>query len=210
VFRIRFRYLLPSLELALSVVFVLIPLSRCLPYYRLRDADGRELRGTEGSPFDVCIGTSSEFAMELNLPAASVVLPTLSLKWDYSNDQHDWFHDLAWRSVGFTIAGVVVWFFVGRVLDDLIEWRRAGALPGSHIPDLIFAVVTAGYMTLGVVTAAYMTLVSTQPGRSQGLGNAWLFVIWPVFWVLIGYLSLAMCIVQMVKSKKQEEAIGGA
>jgi hypothetical protein len=202
-FRMRFRYLLPSLDLALSVAFVLIPLSRCLPYYRLRDADGREL--INGSPFDVCVGNSSVFAMELNLPAASVVLPALSLKWDYSNDQHDWFHDLAWRSVGFTIVGVVVWFFVGRVLDDLIERRRAGALPGSHIPDLIFAVVTAVYMTLVVVTAIYMTLVSTQPGRSQGLGNAWLFVIWPVFWVLIGYLSLAMRIVQMIKRKNKRK-----
>jgi hypothetical protein len=208
-FRMHFRYLLPSLELALSVAFVLIPLYRCLPYYRLRDAEGRELRGTEGSPFDVCIGNSDVFAMELNLPAALVVLPTLSLKWDYSNDQHDWFHDQAWRSVGFTIVGVVVWFFVGRALDDLIEWRRAGALPGSNIPDLIFAVVTVVYMTFAVVTALYMTLVSTQPGRSQGLGNAWLFVIW-LFWVLIGYLSLAMRIVQMIKRKRQEEAIGGA
>jgi hypothetical protein len=123
----RFRYLFPVLELALSVALVFIPASRCLPYYRLIGSDGREVTSVEGPPFDTCMANSEEFATGVNFPATLIVQPILLLKWEYSNDQHDWLHDTLWRSVGFTIVGVLVWFFVGRLFDDMIEWHRARA-----------------------------------------------------------------------------------
>jgi hypothetical protein len=89
------------------------------------------------------MANSEEFATGVNFPATLIVQPILLLKWEYSNDQHDWLHDTLWRSVGFTIVGVLVWFFVGRLFDDMIEWHRARAWPARHISDLLFAIVTA-------------------------------------------------------------------
>jgi hypothetical protein len=194
----RYQYLFPAVEAAFSVALVFVPLWRCLPYSSLKQPDGREVVTIEGTPSNACMAQSALFAMGINLPAAAVVLPILLLKYEYSDDQHDWIHDEMWRSVGFALVGVVVWFFVGRLLDDFLERHRMGAWPRVRMLDLVFAIIAAAVATLGLTGL-------DGPHGPQTVG----LLVWIILWILIACTSIAIRVVQLMRRMKKSQGPRG-
>lgn len=193
----RLRYLLPAIEIALSVAFVFVPLWSYLPNYRLKGPDGKEMHWIDGPPplprfFRIDPVT---FAWEVNRPGVVGVLLILSAKWDYSQDGHDYFHDPVWRGVGLALSGIIVWFFVGRFFDDLIMWRRTKVRPRIRILDLIFALNTS--------VVATVIAVGTLAFQGTHLYDLTWFIFWSMFWILVGYSGVTMWIFQLIQTRRE-------
>lgn len=188
----RFRYLLPATELIILGILVSIPLHRCLPLYRLRNADGTERIDIEGPPSTSCMGHVPQLAQDVNLPAAIIVSPLLLAKYDYRNDGHDWIHDPIWISLGYTLSGTVVWFFVGRFLDDFIAHRKMRIWSRVHISDLVFAAISFVMASLAVIAAL-------GPSELGGL----VFVFSASIWLLIGGSNATFRAIQIAKNRRR-------
>jgi hypothetical protein len=44
---------------------------------------------------------------------------------------------------GYWLVGLLCWYMVGRLVDDLISWRRNKSLPRKNPADLAFALLAA-------------------------------------------------------------------
>ena len=139
------------------------------------------------------------FGRGVSLPGAPVVLLICSAKWDYSHDGHDYFHDPVWRGVGFVLVGAGVWFLLGGFLDEVIVWRGTRIPPSFRFSNLIFG--------LTIASVATMSVVGIFDGYALRFpGFAWL-VSWSVVWILIGYSCVAICIFQLIQTKKQSARV---
>jgi hypothetical protein len=192
----RLRYLLPAVEITVSVAFVFVPLWRYLPSYRLKGPDGREIVCHFDCPTLPSLYRIDPvtFAWEVNRPAVVLVLSILSATWDYSQDGHDYFHDPVWRGVGLALSGIIVWFFVGRFFDDLIMWRRTKVLQRIRILDLIFALNTS--------VVATVTAIGTLAFQGTQLYDLPWFIFWSMFWILVGYSGVTMRILQVIQTRR--------
>jgi hypothetical protein len=194
----RFRYVLPAIEIASSVAFLFIPLYRYLPSYRPRGPDGTEIVCHDNCPpLPSLYGIDPvKFARGVNLPAVVVVLSILSAKWDHGQDGHDYFHDPVWQGVGFALSGIVVWFFVGRFFDDLIVWSGTRVRPRIRILDLIFVLTTS-------VVATVTAIAILGPHRVAQLSGLLWLALWNIFWILIGYSGLTLRVFQLIQTKRE-------
>ena len=188
----RLRLLLPTLEFLLSIPFVFIPLWTYLPSYRLKGPDGKELVCHDNCPHPNLYGIDSVmYAKGSSLPAAIIVVPILSAIWDYSRDDHDYFHDPVWQAVGYVLVGILVWFFVGRFLDDALAWRQTGIRPAIWISDFVFSLTAAGVATLAAASVRLLDRLSIG------------YIFWSAIWILLAYSSLAMRVTQFVRARTE-------
>jgi hypothetical protein len=185
--------------MAASVAFVIVPLRVYLPHYRPKGPDGAEIICHDNCPpLPGLWGIDPvAFGRGVSLPAQPVVLVMLSATWDYSRDGHDYFHDPVWQATGFAVSGIVVWFLLGRFLDDFLAWRRTSARPRFRIVDLIFAMTAAAVATI-TTTGAVIAFRDFQfvpfPAR------AWV-VFWDISWAFFGYSGTTLCALQWVHKK---------
>jgi hypothetical protein len=196
----QLRYLLPTVEIVTSIVFVVIPLWRYLPNYRPRGPDGVEIVCHDNCPpLPRVIGIDPvTFGRGVSLPAAPVVLLICSAKWDYSHDGHDYFHDPVWQGIGFALAGIVVWFFLGRLIECLISWRRTRTWQAFRAPDLIFALITAVVAT--IAANSLRGLREAQFSQISWLA-AWAWIVfWDLLWLLVGYSAVMLGALRWVKN----------
>jgi hypothetical protein len=192
----RLRYLLPTVEMVISIVFVFIPLWRYLPNYRRRGPDGVEIVCHDNCPpLPRVLGIDPvTFGKGVSLPAAPFVLLICSAKWDYSHDGHDYFHDPVWQGTGFALAGIAVWFFLGRLIEYFISWRRTRTWQAFRAPDLIFALITAV-----VATISATLILKLRPLPAPAL-KTWL-VLWSTFWLAVGYSGVIMGAIGWMKTR---------
>lgn len=175
-----------------AVLFVLIPVCRYLPHYRVIGSDGKEVVCHDNCPSPNLFGIDSEdFEIATNLPAAGAIIPLLSARWNYAPDNHDYLHDPIWRSSGFAIAGIVVWFVVGRFVDDVIAWRETGVIPKFRIGIFLFSLIAAG-----TSTASAFELSSLN-----SLTNAW-HAVWILVWIFQGYSGVTMEIIWLLRARR--------
>jgi MFS family permease len=191
----RLRYLLPAIEIAVSVACVIVPLLVYLQRDPPKAPDGTEIICHDNCPQPNLYGVSSAMlARGMNLPAVIVVMPALLAKWQYSNDRHDYFHDAVWQGAGYVVVGPVVWFFLGLFLEDVIAWRRDRIRPAFRFSSLILALAAAFVATMQM---AYL-----DDRFFRGPEFAWV-VFWDIVWILIGYSGLSLCILQLVQAKRE-------
>jgi hypothetical protein len=86
--------------------------------------------------FSLVDGFASYWSVETNLPAMPVAVP---LYW-LLNEHIDLIHPFktTWRILGFGVAGVGIWFFVGRFVDDVLAAIRGNLNPRRRISDVLF------------------------------------------------------------------------
>jgi hypothetical protein len=184
----RFRYVLPAVELLVSAALVWVPLWGYVPYYR--GPDGKEIVCHDNCPplpnfhrID-----SVTFAKGINLPDAIVVFPMLMIIWDHSEHYPSAFLE----GTGYSVFGIAVWFFVGRFVDDVVEWHRAKRRPNLRITDLVFF----------LAAALVATLAAVEVGKAYDRAGAW-FIVTIGVWILIGYAGAVVSVLGLLQVRKE-------
>jgi hypothetical protein len=85
--------------------------------------------------------------IETNLPAVPVLVPVYVLIGgrDRANVQ--------WLIAAFGLAGIGIWFFVGRFLDDVVAALRKRLSPGRRVFDKLFSAFIIGSACMVFVEA---------------------------------------------------------
>ena len=187
----RFRYVLPIVGAFAAIAFVLVPLRGYSPNYK--GADGKEIVCHDNcrqlpSLFGI---DSISFAKSMNLPATPLCFLLLQIWWDHSHH----FPSAFWQGMAYGFAGVLLWFFVGRAVDDVFSWRRAKTPPSIHVSDLVFSTSAALVPTLFAVAIA-------KPFDNAGW---WMFASITV-WILIGWSTVIMRAMQLVRASSCQRA----
>jgi len=141
--RFSFRSLLPTVQGVFLIVllalwtYTLRQLASTLqptpssPQIDLQHADARSF-----DKFSQIDGFVSYWSVETNLPAMPVVVPFYWLL----NDRIDLIHSFktAWRILGFGFAGIGIWFYVGRFVDDALAAIRGLPIQRRRVSDVLF------------------------------------------------------------------------
>jgi hypothetical protein len=127
-----------------------------------------------------------DWAQGLNLPAVTVVSP---VEFSLRNRE-------AWRNwtvmlFGLWIAGLLCWYMVGRVADDLIRWRRQHVLSPKRGSDLIFAFLALPASIL--VAAAYPL------GNQEAVVTA----TWGPVWITLSVIAFVFRVFQFIKLRRR-------
>jgi hypothetical protein len=174
---IKFRLVLP-------IAALLLVATSCYRYYRgsptaLR-APGAALSSDEYRLHPMMV------AQAVNLPAAVVALP---LEVAVVGTRPLTMPGLEFvRIAEFSIIGIFFWFFMGRFVDDAIEWRQLRSGSRWRLSDCIVAALTAANSTLG--------FVAFTVGQNRGRGSIWLLFS-SALWALLGFSALTFRIVQI-------------
>jgi len=134
---------------------------------------GVDIEGRIGTP-PVTVATA------VNLPAGILAAPLESLL------PHSPYHEL-YRTVEFSLLGVIFWFSIGRFIDDVIAWRTLRSGSRWRLSDCLIAGLIAGEATVLLIFFAL------EPGR--GISDFWLLAS-ATGWALLGYSALMFRIAQ--------------
>jgi hypothetical protein len=159
----RFRVWLPVLQTVAMTLILWSPWSRTAHELDVV-ADGNEIKTWMLIPGPA----SLDWAQAINLPAATVVTPA---EFVLRNGG-------AWRNskvffFGLWIAGILCWYMVGRVVDDLVQWGRSRILPSKHASDLMFAFLA---LPASIMMAVAFPLGGTGAPITSASGPIWISV----------------------------------
>lgn len=176
----RFRVLLPALQTVAMILILWSPWSRNAR--QLGVVDGREIKMWTLLPGPA----SLDWAQGINLPAATVVTPA---EFVLRNGG-------AWRNLkviffGLWIAGILCWYMVGRVIDDLVQWGRSSVLPSKHASDLMFAFLA---LPASIMMAVAFPLGTAGAPITSASGPLWI--------VLTG-IALILRVAQAIKFRRR-------
>jgi hypothetical protein len=174
---IKFRRVLPMAALLLVA-------ASCYRYYR-GPASPRVPNNAIFSPDQLGIHPMT-VAQAVNLPAAIVALP---LEVAVVGTRPRTMPVLEFvRIAEFSIIGIFFWFFMGRFVDDAIEWRQLRSGSRWRLSDCIVAALTAANSTLG--------FVAFTMGQNRGRAGVWLLLS-SALWALLGFSDIVFRIVQI-------------
>lgn len=127
-----------------------------------------------------------DWAQGLNLPAVTVVSPVEFALRDRE----------AWRNwtvmlFGLWGTGLLCWYMVGRVIDDLMQWRRLRVLPPKHGGDLLFAFLALPGSIL--IAAAYPL------GNPEAVVTA----VWGPVWITLSAVAFIFRVYQFIKLRRR-------
>lgn len=174
---IKFRVVLP-------IAALLLVATSCYRYYRgpatLRGPDNpvHSSGGLYAHPMIV--------AQAVNLPAAIVALP---LEVAVLGTRPRSMPVLEFvRIAEFSFIGTFFWFFMGRFVDDAIEWRQLRSGSRWRLSDCLVAALTLANSTLGLIAFA--------TGQGRGRAGIWLLLS-SGLWALLGLCALVFRIMQI-------------
>jgi|GEM_PF-3612231 len=176
----RFRALLPLLQ---TIAMLLIVWAPWTPHAHEIDVilrNGTEIKAWTLIPGPVAV----EWAEGINLPAATIVTPV-----EFAVRQNNALPNYKVRFYGFSIVGLLCWYMVGRFLDDLLRWRRSGALPTKHPGDLAFALLV---VPSAILLAGVFVFAGTDPG---------VLAVWSILWLAVATLILVFRLLQVIRQR---------
>lgn len=162
---------------------LLLVTASCYRYYHALPA---ALRGTAVSSSASMSVHPMTVAQAVNLPAAVVALP---LEVAIVGTRPRTIPVLEFvRIMEFSLIGMFFWFFMGRFVDDAIEWKQLRSGSRWRLSDCIVAALTAANSTLGVIAFA--------TGQGRGRAGLWLLLS-SGLWALLGFSALVFRIMQI-------------
>jgi len=94
----------------------------------------------------------------------------------------------AFRTIEFTVLGVIFWFCAGRAIDDWIVWRQLRSGSRWRLSDCLISAITA--------LEATMLTVLFAVGFKWARTEIW-YLASSVVWALLGYAALLFRIAQL-------------
>ena len=178
----RFKFLLPILQTAALLLLLWAPWNPNA--HKLQLANGLTLE-TATLPGPAAI----EWAEGINLPASAIVTPA-----EFAMRKPDALPNMKVRFYGFWLVGLLCWYMVGRFVDDLIQWLRAGKLPRKNTADLAFALLAAPSAALLGITF------------NQGTIQSRVLATWGIIWIVIASAALLFRVAQAIQQRKRRAA----
>jgi hypothetical protein len=181
----RFSSLLPLLQ---TIAILLILWAPWTPHAHEIDVilrDGAKVKAWSLIPGPVAV----EWAEAINLPAAAIVTPV-----EFALRKSDGLLNYKVRFYGLWIVGLLCWYMVGRFLDDLLRWRRTGALPTKHPGDLAFALLV-------VPSTILLGSVFVFDGADSRV-----LAVWSILWLAVAALTLAFRLLQVIRQRRRRLA----
>jgi hypothetical protein len=145
---------------------------------------------TNGSEFKSSTLTkmpkSLDWAQGINLPAATIVTP---VEFSLRNGR-------PWRSpkvmfFGVWIAGLLCWYMIGRLIDDLAQWRRSHILPPKRGSDLMYAFIA---LPSSILVASAFPL---------GSSDAVVTAAWGPVWIALSAVAFIFRVFQFIKLRRK-------
>jgi hypothetical protein len=141
--RVSFRWLLPAAQITFAIILLALwsyTLHQFASTIQLKPFSSEpDLEHADTGSFNRLYrvdGFASCWSVETNLPAMPVLIPIYRLLTDRIPAFHQF--KTAWRISGFCLAGIGIWFFVGRFVDDVLAAFRGGRSPRKRIWDVLF------------------------------------------------------------------------
>ncbi|HSZ61728.1 MAG TPA: hypothetical protein VK828_08010 [Terriglobales bacterium] len=187
--RFSFRSLLPTIQGIFLIVLLalwtytlrqlapMIPPTPSLPEINLQHADARSF-----DKFWLVDGLASYWSVETNLPAMPVVVPLYWLVHNRIDVVHPF--NTPWRILGFGFAGIGLWFFVGRFVDDVLASIRRQLSPRSRTLDVVFFVYVIASSLLVLADSKVLSFVLHFDAAS--------LMISALFWLALGFAALLL------------------
>lgn len=160
----RFRLCLPVLQIVAMALILWSPWTRSVHQLDVTVANGPQLKTRP-----LIAGPNAlDWAQGINLPTATVVTPAEFVLRNGS----------AWRNsnvifFGLWIVGLLCWYMVGRVIDDLVQWGRSQVLPSKHAIDLMFAFLA---LPASIMMAVAFPLGTAGAPVTSAAGPLWIAV----------------------------------
>lgn len=174
---VKFRRILP----VAAVLFV------ALSTLRYSSAGPRIFRTPGGSMFSIN-GRRTRPAVvstAINLPAFVIALP-LELAIFRGDPRSNPYYEL-FRTIEFSLLGIIFWFCGGRAIDDWIGWRELRSGSRWRLSDCL----VAGLIAVESTMLAVLFAIGFRWARAE----LW-YLASSVAWALLGYWSFIFRIVQ--------------
>jgi len=146
--------------------------------------DGREIHGWSllpGPDQDTIL-----WAQGINLPALLSEIPI-----DLTCERFEQLPELKLRFFSFWFFGILSWYMIGRVGEDILKWRQTG-LPPSRRFDFLFAVEA---FVLAVPSFLLLVL-----DRSKE--NLRVLTAWSAIWVVLASGALSLRLLQKARQTR--------
>ncbi len=185
----RFRFGLPLFQ-TIAMLFILwAPWAPGAHKLNVVFVDGREFKSWTVLP-DPDVFDSVNWAQGVNLPTLLAAIP-IDLVVDVVRKKLT-IPDPRMRFFLFWSLGLLVWYLVGRFVEDIVMWRQTGILPRSRLADLVFAVEAELVAILGAPVSI--------------LGHSGEFPVlnwWSAIWFVIGSAILAVRRLQVFRYRRR-------
>jgi hypothetical protein len=175
---LKFQRILPLA----AVLFVSVS---ALRYYV---AAPRFIRTPRGTIFSVSAPQTRPaiVATAVNLPASIFALPIELAVFRGAGFRDSPYYE-AFRTVEFSLLGILFWFYAGRALDDWIAWRQLRSGSRWRLSDCLVAALIAGEATmLGVLFTV---------GFKWERAELW-YLASSISWALVGYWAFLFRVFQ--------------
>lgn len=173
---------LPLLQTIAMIVIVWAPWSPQTHKFDIVLQDGREIQGWSLLPGPDAI----LWAQGINLPAFVVEIPI-----DLTCERFEHLPELKLRFFSFWIFGILSWYMIGRVAEDMLKWRQTG-LPPTRRFDVLFAVEACV-----VAIPSFLLLVLDQSKE-----NLRILTAWSAIWVVLASAALSLRLLQKARQRK--------
>lgn len=178
----RFRFWLPVLQTLAMLLIVWAPWNPKAHQVDIILPDGREIRNWKLIPgLDVF-----EWAQGVNLPAVVVVTP-----FEFALRRSGDLPSFKVTFYGVWLVGLLCWYMVGRLVDDLIRWRHDRKLPRKHTGDLAFALLVAPSAALSGIAF-----------NDKDVGVP-VLAAWGIVWIAIASAVLLFRLAQVIQQRKR-------
>jgi hypothetical protein len=164
----RFRLGLPMLQTVSMLLILWAPWAPKAHRYDFLLRDGKEFKGWTILP-DASVFDAPSWAQAMNLPAILAEIP-IDLLTD-AIEREEQLPDPRMRFFLFWSLGLVVWYFLGRFVEEVVQWSRTAILPRVRSADLVFAVEAGMVATLAAI-------VSVTGGATDSPVLAWSSAVW--------------------------------
>ena len=180
----RFRVWLPLLQTASILLFVWSPWTP-----ETHDLDVLLPNGKELKTWVLITPKALEWAQAINLPTATIVVPV-----EFSFRGPDALPNHKVIFYGYWLVGLLCWWMVGRLVDDLIAWRHTRSLPRKNPADLTFALLA---LPSSILMASAFTF-----DREGGPVMA----AWGAIWLALSSTALLFRTWQYIKQRRRPHA----
>jgi hypothetical protein len=180
----RFRLWLPLLQIASTALIVWAPWAPATHELDVLLPNGRELKTRV-----LITPTASELAQAINLPAATIVIPM-----EFALRRADALPNHNIIFYGYWLVGLLCWYMVGRLVDDLVAWRLTRSLPRKDPYDLMFALLA---LPSSILMAGVFTF---------GDAGSKVLAVWGIVWLVLSSTALLFRTWQYIKQRRRPRA----
>ena len=173
----RFSLGLPLLQTIAMLIILWAPGSPGAHRIDIILRDGREIKGWKLVPEPETHAIA--WAQGINLPALPAEIPI-----DLAAERFQHLPELTLRFFSFWFFGLLTWYMIGRIGEDIVTWRQ-NAPPPPRLVDLLFAIESLLLALLSFLILIFDRSVATS-----------VLTVWSTIWLAIASAALTFRLLQ--------------